>query len=56
MVKKFLPTAYLDDGAIKVVPTVGGTLFPELKRLDFGHVDPEVQYGDRLQPYPSGGK
>jgi len=56
MVKKLLPTAYLDDGAIKAVPTVGGTLFPELKRLDFGHVDPEVQYGDRLRPYPSGGK
>ena len=56
IVKKFLPTAYLDDEAIKAVPTVGGTLFPELERLDFGHVDPEVQYGDRLQPYSNGGK
>ena len=56
IVKKLLPTAYLDNGAMNTVKSVGGFLFPELNRLEFGHIDPEVQYGDRLQPYPSGGK
>ncbi|MHB8248906.1 MAG: hypothetical protein ACYDCX_08495 [Acidithiobacillus sp.] len=52
IVKKFLPSGYLDNGAVNAIRSAGGWLFPELNRLDFGHVDPEVQYGDRLQPYP----
>ena len=51
-VKKLLPTAYLDNGAVNTVKSVGGFLFPELNHLEFGHIDSEVQYGDRLQPYP----
>lgn len=56
IVKKLLPTGYLDNGAVNTVKSLGGFLFPELNRLEFGYIDPEVQYGDRLQPYPSGGK
>lgn len=56
IVKKFLPSAYMDNAAVNTGKAVGGWFFPELNRLEFGHVDPEVQYADRLQPYPGGGK
>ncbi|MHB0889486.1 hypothetical protein [Acidithiobacillus sp.] len=52
IVQKFLPSQLMDNTAINAVKAVGGWLFPELNRLYFGYVDPEVQYGDRLQPYP----
>ncbi len=56
IVKTLLPSAYLDNGLINTVKTMGGVLFPELNQLGYGHVDPEVQYGDRLQPYPGDGR
>lgn len=52
IVQKFLPSQLMNNTAINAVKSAGGWLFPELNRLDFGHIDPEVQYGDRLQPYP----
>ena len=55
VVRKLLPTNHLNNGAMNTIKSVAGFLFPELDHLAFGHVDPEVQYGDRLQPYPSGG-
>lgn len=54
VVKKLLPSGFLDNSVVNTVKTLGATLFPELNHLDFGHIDPEIQYGDRLQPYPSG--
>lgn len=56
IVKTFMPSAYLDNGMTNVVKTLGGVLFPELNRLEFGKINPEVQYGDRLQPYSNGVK
>ncbi|MGC9216740.1 hypothetical protein [Acidithiobacillus sp.] len=52
IVQKFLPSRLMNNTATNAVKSAGGWLFPELNRLDFGYVDPEVQYGDRLQPYP----
>ncbi len=52
LVQGMLPSNWLNNPAVKSVAAVGIWLFPELGRFEPATVDPEVQYGDRLQPMP----